>query len=476
MNKKRIIVWGAREFGKKYLNETISRTDTVIVAVTDNDSTLHNTKINDFIVTAPKSALANSYDVILICARESVQIMISNQLLAEGILKEKIVFYSNESCPVWKYADWNEIDDIFEQSKYVFSMLSDDESKKIFVNLLLYKFTGVRQYFEDIKYRPDELTDEFTVHKMYDNGLLKHIKARNGSNIIWLISNPNSYQNALEFSKHIGSYYNLCLLDFNSKESDYNEIQVFNTLPLHIVSANTLIVADDKLTSEVKSKLISDGVEINQIITWDLWNRFDNTNQYFDPDIISYCDNEVFLDVGSLDFTTSINFIQRAGMDNIKRIYVFEPNPKMQQRINENIEASGIERSKIVVQLLGLYNTNNTVSFDIQRPSYYINNNSDSDIPPTVSESIKVISLDELDIQEKITFIKLDIEGAELNALKGALNTIKKDKPKLAISVYHKPTDMILIPYFIKSISPEYKLYLRHYSSTPTETILYAVI
>ena len=78
--------------------------------------------------------------------------------------------------------------------------------------------------------------------------------------------------------------------------------------------------------------------------------------------------------------------------------------------------------------------------------------------------------------KEEVTFIKMDIEGAELKALKGAKNIILRDKPKLAISIYHKPEDIVEIPLFIKELVPEYKLYIRHYSNDSIETVLYAVI
>ncbi len=87
---------------------------------------------------------------------------------------------------------------------------------------------------------------------------------------------------------------------------------------------------------------------------------------------------------------------------------------------------------------------------------------------------VKVVALDSC-VQEKVTFIKMDIEGAELKALEGAKQLITKYRPKLAICIYHKREDMWEIPYFIKSLVPEYKLYIRHYSNYDYETVLYAV-
>ena len=75
---------------------------------------------------------------------------------------------------------------------------------------------------------------------------------------------------------------------------------------------------------------------------------------------------------------------------------------------------------------------------------------------------------------EKIDFIKMDIEGEELNTLKGAVDTLRLHKPKLAISLYHKPEDIIEIPKFINDLGLGYKLYLDHYTIHAEETILYA--
>ncbi len=73
-----------------------------------------------------------------------------------------------------------------------------------------------------------------------------------------------------------------------------------------------------------------------------------------------------------------------------------------------------------------------------------------------------------------VTFIKMDIEGAEYQSLLGALKTIKKYRPKLAICLYHKPEDIIEIPHIILSINPDYKLAIRHYTTCNWETVLYA--
>jgi len=73
----------------------------------------------------------------------------------------------------------------------------------------------------------------------------------------------------------------------------------------------------------------------------------------------------------------------------------------------------------------------------------------------------------------KIDFIKLDVEGAELDSIRGARNSILRFKPKLAISLYHKPNDLFEIILYIKDKFPFYSCYVDHYTIHAEETVLY---
>uniref|UniRef100_UPI00405665CD FkbM family methyltransferase n=1 Tax=Acetatifactor sp. TaxID=1872090 RepID=UPI00405665CD len=77
--------------------------------------------------------------------------------------------------------------------------------------------------------------------------------------------------------------------------------------------------------------------------------------------------------------------------------------------------------------------------------------------------------------EECVIFIILDVEGAELKALQGAHNTIIRNYPRLAISVYYKLEDIFEISKYILSLHNDYKLYIRHYQFSECETILYAI-
>ncbi len=91
--------------------------------------------------------------------------------------------------------------------------------------------------------------------------------------------------------------------------------------------------------------------------------------------------------------------------------------------------------------------------------------------------SVLTITIDDLVREEGlpgVDFIKLDVEGSELEVLKGAAATLRRCRPRLAVSVYHKADDLIHIPRFISELGLGYSCYLDHYTIHLEETVLYA--
>jgi hypothetical protein len=76
---------------------------------------------------------------------------------------------------------------------------------------------------------------------------------------------------------------------------------------------------------------------------------------------------------------------------------------------------------------------------------------------------------------DQLDFLKLDVEGFELNVLKGAANAIDRFHPKMAVSLYHKPNDLFELPQFIKQRFPFYDFRLEHYTIHAEETVLYCL-
>ena len=96
----------------------------------------------------------------------------------------------------------------------------------------------------------------------------------------------------------------------------------------------------------------------------------------------------------------------------------------------------------------------------------------------TSCENVRLIKTATVDqtVSEPITYMKMDIEGAEMHALRGAERQIAKNKPKLAVSVYHKIGDLFEISSYLRTLVPEYRFYLRHHSYAGDDTVLYAVV
>jgi len=179
--------------------------------------------------------------------------------------------------------------------------------------------------------------------------------------------------------------------------------------------------------------------------------------QYFE-DFMEYS-QEIFVDIGGFDGDTTEEFIKQD--PKYKHIYFFEPSKANMIKAKNKLK----DLSDISFMEYGLSDVEKVVSFNS-------NCGSSSVISRSGSDSIKVKSLDKL-IQNKVTFIKMDIEGWERKAILGSRNTIKKFLPKLAIAVYHKSSDFWKIAEIVTKISSGYDIYLRHYTEGWSETVMY---
>jgi FkbM family methyltransferase len=181
--------------------------------------------------------------------------------------------------------------------------------------------------------------------------------------------------------------------------------------------------------------------------------------QYIEP-FLNLSDHEVFVDIGGFDGHTSRFFIEQVG--SYEHIYFFEPDEK-----NLTIAKNKLE------------DFNNITYYpfavsDKKTQFYFSSTGSTSKQDETGDTLVYANSLDNL-IQDRITFIKMDIEGAEESAILGAKRLIRDYTPKLAICVYHKSSDIWRIPELIFSINDGYDIYLRHYTESIYETVMYFV-
>jgi FkbM family methyltransferase len=183
----------------------------------------------------------------------------------------------------------------------------------------------------------------------------------------------------------------------------------------------------------------------------------------YHPTGLFECDeHEVYIDAGAFDGDSLTWFKERVA-NQYDRIIAFEPDPKTYASLTKNF----IGDDRIQTINAGLHRKKALLRFrdDASRGAIFTE---DGEI------SMNVVALDELLAGERATFIKMNIEGAEIDALYGAQHTIRRWLPKLAISVYHRPTDLWRIPQLVREFSDKYELFLRQHDGGVIETVLYA--
>lgn len=191
-----------------------------------------------------------------------------------------------------------------------------------------------------------------------------------------------------------------------------------------------------------------------------------DSRQYFNE--LTYVvdsEEEVFVDCGAFNGDTVIKYTSFVG-EKYKKIYAFEPSKKNVLKLKENVSYL----SNIEVINKGSWKEETILEFE--------EDGSASQIVGKGRVQVPVTTIDKVVKGEKVTFIKMDVEGSELESLEGATETIQRNFPKLAICCYHKKDDIVALYRHISNFSNEeveYHFYLRHHSNSAYETVLYAI-
>ncbi len=182
--------------------------------------------------------------------------------------------------------------------------------------------------------------------------------------------------------------------------------------------------------------------------------------------------HESFIDIGAYTGDTLMSFVERTkGL--FDSVHCFELDVTNYDLLEaEFMRVSSDLRDKIHLYNFGLGDENETVHYKKGREaSTAVGVVSDDDF--LYEGQVKI--LDEVLSGQKVTLIKMDVEGMETQVLKGSRNIISTQKPKMAISVYHKNSDIWKLPQLIYEMNPNYKFYLRHQACINASTILYCI-
>lgn len=226
------------------------------------------------------------------------------------------------------------------------------------------------------------------------------------------------------------------------------------------------IILFNELLADDKSRQVLDAViGFRLTFDWRILSPIISNKAYFPTDIFQYKLPETYIDGGAYTGDTINRAIQILG-HNLKRVVAFEPSPKFFAQLEDNF--GGTTNPKMEFYNCGLSDHQATYNFSSDA-------NRESSFDVNGSEKISVTNLDSVPQAASATLIKLNIEGAEIDALNGARSIIKRNRPKLAIAAYHRPDHLWKIAELIKEMDPSYKIYLRQHDEGIIETALYAV-
>ncbi|MNO27494.1 hypothetical protein D3C76_173700 [compost metagenome] len=360
------------------------------------------------------------------------------------------------------------LNEFFSHSKNVYDSLVDKESKDFFSLRMLFNLTLDWRYIKELV----SVVPEFS-------NLVSHphielfIKCQNyiteQRNLIIYGAGEwgKSLLNVLSFEV---KWYGFCDKDSEKQKSTYCGLPVIS--PEQLIDNHKddiVIIASVQYKDEIYNELIVSGFNSEHILFFNSdpysLTHFLNDKQYFEESIVIPNDNEVFVDAGCFDFGNSLVF-KKWSNNSYEKIYAFEPDPLNYKKCKEVILEKGVKNVEMINA--GLWSENTTLHFNAD-------GSGGSSIEMDGTSNVNVVSLDSVLNGQRASFIKMDIEGAEMEALQGAQNTIVKHRPRLAICIYHKPEDILEIPLYLKSLVPDYKFYIRHYSNYTIETVLYAI-
>ena len=344
--------------------------------------------------------------------------------------------------------------------EHVYQMLEDEESQFTYLNRLNYLISGdcsfidkiVEQYLSELPLWGRMTSEQFLSKLPADRQIVLFGAGISGRGVLPIFQNDKRF---LGFCS-------------STEEKQKNGFLGWPVIgPEELLSRRdlTVVISSADAKQEIQQILQAGGYPQEQVFTLDGLTTSYN-DQYFGPSFLRYEPEEVFVDAGCCNLRSALAL--RAHCGRVKKVYAFEPEPENYKVCLRNRERYKFPEVKLFP--FGVWSERTTLHFSAGNAAV-------SCISEEGTSSVPVMPIDEaVDTNNRVTFIKMDIEGSELEALKGAQQTIQRDRPKLAICIYHKPEDMTDIPLYIKSLVPEYRLYVRHHSNRCSETVLYAVM
>lgn len=335
-----------------------------------------------------------------------------------------------------------------EKIKKIWDSLQDKQSKDLYLSRSLYSLTGEDDYLVS-QIRNMSVARELTKY-IRDNSFKKKV-----------IFGAGTWGQAI--IRYFSEFKWACCYDNYSSLKKIGDVPVYKFNNDEVMVDNTIVVVALYFKwEEIKQQLIQAGFdEKNIFCCGEVTERL----QYFDLPQLTYSEDEIFVDIGGYNGASTRAFVKWCG-GTYRKVYVFEPGEKEYELCLRGL--SGYKNCDVVN--LGVWKESGMMSFCDDGESSYLDH-TDSN----AMKSVNVVSIDDFFVKDKVSFIKMDIEGAEAAAIDGGKNIIKRDRPQLAISIYHKREDIWDLPNRLLELVPDYRFYIRAYSFTGNDVVLYAI-
>lgn len=365
----------------------------------------------------------------------------------------------------------------------VYNMLEDDLSKRVFLSRAMHAMSGERKFLLNM------IKDSYSEIGYYINSandmLLKlcmRLQDTQKKSKVAVFGTGGGAVTVIQLLYEYGMLENKnveCFFIDNNKEKQGKIYKHHNpAMCLPVYGLEALDGADENLyiviatntwiyTEQIYHQLMDLGISADNIVYSIKGYDYNIGNIYFEKGIMVPKTGDVFCDIGAYDMWNTGEFMKWC--PDYGHVYAFEADPISYEHCKENVENQQLKNTDIYNY--GIWSCESEISFLSAPNGEY----GGSRIDNGGTTKVKTVAIDEFLKDKKVSIIKMDIEGAELEALKGAKTIIKEQRPSLTISVYHKKWDILELPLYIKSLNPRYKLYMRHHTFGIWDTVLYAV-
>lgn len=331
----------------------------------------------------------------------------------------------------------------------IYDRLQDDVSREIFRERLLLSITrdisfGAR--FVDTNPKARKFMDDMAKYdKVYIYGAGKR-----GFKLAAMFPNVN-----------------WCAFIDSSKKGVYCGLPIVSAEAAELEENAVVIVSNMKGWGDIRENLVSRGISRNAIICVEEESEKFCEDMYFDREIIREKLCGGFVDCGAYNGNDTERFIRHQRGEDAKAI-ILEPDEANYRNINVKFEScTNVKVLNEAVsdksEIIGFSDGASELSARCDKCDTHVQAEPIDDVVTRIWG------------EDRVAMIKMDIEGAEYDAITGAKETIMKNHPVLAISIYHRRGDILKIPELILSYDESYRFYLRHYSLSNIDTVLYAI-